>query len=91
MVLPALARWSAEGSHGQTPSRFVVVLIPHVLTIALLILAWVACVHFAVRSPKFSAVGKALWIALLFVGNLLAVPAFFWLYMWRRSSTAGGA
>jgi hypothetical protein len=90
-LFPALAHWGAQGDHAAVPSRFLVVLSAHVFTIALLIFAWAACVRFAVRSPELSAVGKAVWIALLCLGNLLTLPVFFWLYMWRRSSISRAA
>ena len=45
----------------------------------------------AVRSDQFTQEMRIVWVIILFMGNMLAFPVYWWLYLrpWKRPLTRG--
>ena len=58
----------------------------HLLVMALIVALMAFYIVHLFRSDLVASDKKALWAVVLFLGNLLAMPVYWYLYMWPRSS-----
>jgi hypothetical protein len=58
----------------------------HVTVMALVLLLTAFYIVHLFRSDRVPADKKALWAVVLFLGNLLAMPVYWYLYMWPRAN-----
>ncbi len=64
------------------PIAFVVLVAAHFGTMLLLFALLVFYIVFLFKSDRVPQDKKALWAAVLFMGNALAMPVFFYVYVW---------
>jgi magnesium-transporting ATPase (P-type) len=57
-------------------------LLAHLLTMALILGLLVFYVAHAVRSPRVPDNQRVLWAIFLVLGSMIAMPIYFWLYVW---------
>ena len=58
----------------------------HLLVMALIVALMAFYIIHLFRTDLISGDKKTLWAVVLFLGNLLAMPVYWYLYMWPRSS-----
>jgi hypothetical protein len=75
-----------DGGQSQQPSgvpiAFAVLFAAHLGTILLLFALLVFYIVFLFKSDRVPQDKKALWAVVLFMGNALAMPVFFYIYVW---------
>ena len=81
VVVSAWARMSDR--HGA--SVFTAVALVHLATILLTIGLLVWYLHYLCATDRVPSDKKALWAAVLILGNALAFPAFFYWHVWNPS------
>ena len=54
----------------------------------LLVGLWVFYLIYLFRTRNIPKEKKGLWLAVLFFANILAMPFFWYVYVWRNSSSA---
>ena len=91
-----ISRSASGGGHSSGPPvAFLLLFAAHFATI-LLMFALIAFYNvFLFKTDRVPQDKKALWAAVLFLGNMLAMPVFFYLYVWpdewpRRKAGTGG-
>jgi len=71
------------GSHSSGPPvAFVALFAAHLVTMMLMFGLNVFYIVFLFKTDRVPQDKKALWAAVLFLGNMLAMPVFFYLYVW---------
>ena len=87
---------SGGGPHSSGPPiAFLVLFAAHFATILLMFALIAFYIVFLFKTDRVPQDKKALWAAVLFLGNMLAMPVFFYLYIWpdewpRRKAGAVG-
>lgn len=69
-----------DAGHGGR--AFAIVALFHLLTILATIALLVWYIRYVFATNRLPADKKALWATVLLLGNALAMPVFFWLYVW---------
>ena len=64
------------------PAAFVVFFIIHLLTILFMFALMGVYLYILYNSDRVPADKKTLWAVILLFGNMLAMPVFFWIYVW---------
>jgi hypothetical protein len=64
------------------PAAFAVFFIIHLLTILFMFALLGIYLYILYNSDRVPADKKTLWAVILFLGNALAMPVFFWIYVW---------
>jgi hypothetical protein len=91
-----MTRTPADGSHSSgPPAAFLVLFAAHLLTMVLMVGLIAFYIVYLFKTDRVSQDKKALWAAVLFLGNMLAMPVFFVLYVWpdewpRKTRVGGG-
>ncbi len=83
----AISMVSFAGEQGP-PRLFPIIFVLHFLTI---VWAWGLIVFYIVyvfKSDRVPKEKKALWAAVLFLGNMFAMPVFWYLHIWRAPKDA---
>lgn len=71
------------------PELFKYVFILHLLTILLMFVLLTVYIVHAYRTDLVPNDKKVLWVVILFFGNFIAIPIYWYLYMWRPVSLYG--
>ncbi len=71
----------AEPSSG-VPLEFVIFFLVHIATMLLTIALLVFYIAYLFKSDRIPQDKKTLWAVVLFLGNMLAIPFFFCIYVW---------
>src|SRR5687768_5537935 len=88
--MPAFGTMSASSSPpDQFFQDFNLIFRLHLVMMALIVALMAVYIVHLFRTDRVPSDKKALWAVVLFLGNLLAMPVYWYLYMWPRSS--GGA
>jgi hypothetical protein len=80
--------WMSSGagkgaSHGAGPPvAFLVLFAAHFATILLMFGLIAFYIVFLFKTDRVPQDKKALWAAVIFLGNMVAMPVFFYLYVW---------
>jgi hypothetical protein len=64
-----------------------------VLHFAMMLFVWVLIAFYMVylfKTDRVAADKKALWAVVLFMAGLVAMPVFFWFYIWPEHEAAAG-
>ena len=78
--------WTQSARPGEVPDLFKFIFPLHCGTMLITFgLVGVSIVHLF-RTDRVPADKKALWAVVLFLGNMLAFPIYWYLYMWRQPS-----
>jgi energy-coupling factor transporter transmembrane protein EcfT len=66
------------------PAPFVIIFGLHLFTILFSFLLVAFYIYYLFKTDKIPQDKKALWAAVLFLGNIFAMPVFWYLYIWRE-------
>jgi hypothetical protein len=73
----------AEASHSAgAPIAFAVLFIAHLGTMLMMLALIAFYIVYLFKTDRVRQDKKALWAVVLFLGNMLAIPVFFWIYVW---------
>jgi len=64
------------------PAAFLAVVAGHIVTMLLMFGLTAFYIVFLFKTDRVPQDKKALWAVVLFLGNILAMPVFFYLYIW---------
>ena len=62
-----------------------------IMHFAVIILTWCLigfCIYYLFKTDHVKQDQKALWAVVLFLGNMLAMPVFWYLYIWKPADNA---
>ena len=76
---------SVSGSDFGMIIPFEILFILHGLTILLMFCLLAFYITFLFRTDKINNDKKTLWALVLFMGNILSMPVFWYLYLWRNT------
>ena len=81
------------GGRGGPPNFFFLIFALHFDTILEVFALLVVYIIHLFKSPSVAADKKALWAVVLFLGNMLAMPVYWYLYIWKplQADTAPAA
>ena len=82
MFWMASTEGTRAGHHSGPPAAFMVLAAAHFATILLMFGLIAFYVIFLFKTDRVPNDKKALWAVVLFLGNMLAMPVFFYLYIW---------
>jgi hypothetical protein len=75
-------------SEPMSHSSFMLLFVVHVLIIVLVWCLIGFYIYFLFKSDFVKQDQKALWAVVLFLGNMLAMPVFWYLYIWKPAEEA---
>lgn len=86
LILDSLASMFREGANeeGAVPFWLAIILPLHLLTMLLIVLLLVFYITHVFRNDRVDKDKKALWAVVLFLGNAIAMPVYWYLYVWRH-------
>ncbi len=67
---------------GQPLLRFEALFVLHLLTMVWMVGLMVFYIVYLFKTERVSQDKKVLWAIVLFMGHVIAMPIFFWLYIW---------
>jgi hypothetical protein len=76
--------FSGSHEHGGPPAAFKLVFLLHFLTILWIFGLLAFYITYLFKSDRVAQDKKALWAVVLFFGNMIAMPIFWYLYVWRE-------
>lgn len=76
-------------SPAESPDAFLLIFPLHLLTMLEILVLQVIYVVYLFGTDRVRQDKKALWAAVLILGNMIAMPVFWYLYVWRRPDDAG--
>ena len=76
----ALGSYDSDGP----PMLFRVLFVLHFLTMVEMVLLLVVYIVYLLRTDRIAQDKKALWAVVLFCGNMIAMPVFWYLYIWKE-------
>jgi len=74
----------AHDEHRGMPLPIIIFFAGHVLTILWMFALTAFYIVFLFRTDRVAQDKKALWAVVLFLGNILAFPVFWYLYIWKE-------
>ena len=82
---------SSSAHNAQAFDAFKYIFVVHLLTMVLMFALTAAYVVHAFRSDELDQDKRTLWVIVLFFGNMLAFPIYWWLYVRpsRRTNATG--
>jgi hypothetical protein len=76
---------SSSGDPGSGPPFFFFLIFPlHLLTMVLIMALTVFYIVNVFRNERVDKDKKALWAIVLFMGNMIAMPIYWYLYIWKE-------
>jgi hypothetical protein len=88
-ILATMAGMVAQSGHDHAsgpghamPAWFAMIFVLHFLTILIMFVLIAFYIAYLFRTDRVAQDKKALWAVVLFLGNMAAMPVFFWLYVW---------
>ncbi|HUJ72985.1 MAG TPA: hypothetical protein VLZ30_12130 [Verrucomicrobiae bacterium] len=75
-----------SGTHTQAaaPGPFILVFLLHLFTILWMFALLAFYIIYLFKTDHVAQDKKALWAVVLFCGNMIAMPVFWYLYIWRE-------
>ena len=78
----------AGGSHAARPSTTMMIIFPlHLLTMLEIFVLLVIYIVHVFKTERIAQDKKALWAVVLFLGNMIAMPIYWYLYIWSAPHT----
>ena len=75
---------SSEGQNSGVPLSFAVFMVFHVLTMLWMVGLTIIYMVDVFRNERVEKDYKVLWAVVIFMGNLFAMPIYWYLYLWRE-------
>jgi hypothetical protein len=96
LIFIGVAFVSVVGARESGPSTgfpigFALLFAAHFLTMLLMFGLVAFYVAFLFKTDRVPSDKKALWAVVLFLGNMIAMPVFFWFYVWPDGSDGASA
>lgn len=85
MVYFFVSMVSAVGTESGGLDNFDLMFRLHLGTMLLIFALMIFYIVYLFRTPRVPQDKKALWAVVLFMGNMIAMPVFWFLYVWRDS------
>ncbi|MEK6602136.1 MAG: hypothetical protein AABZ09_09670 [Candidatus Binatota bacterium] len=79
-----LTVFSSMGYQGRSPENFDFLFRLHLGTMLLIFVLLVFYLVYLFRTDRVPSDKKALWAVVLFMGNMIAIPIFWYLYIWGK-------
>ena len=79
-----LKDFPASDSHPGIPNAIKIVFLLHFLTILWIIGLQIFYFIYLFKTDRVAKDMKVLWAVILFIGNMFAMPIFWYLYIWRN-------
>ena len=77
-----------ESHNASAPLAFKIVMAVHLAVMAIMFALMIFYVVYLFRMTRQTEAQKILWALFLFIGNIIAFPVFFYLYIWREAEPA---
>jgi hypothetical protein len=78
-----------QGGEGSGPPMFFLIIFPlHLLTMLWIMALTVIYIVNVFKNDRVDKDKKALWAVVIFLGNMIAMPVYWYLYIWREPSLA---
>ncbi len=84
MFATFLSDISSSAAEPEPPLLFFLVIPLQLLTMLVVFILVIIYVVFLFRTETVSQDKKALWAAVLILGNMIAMPVFWYLYVWKQ-------
>lgn len=78
------------GTGGEPPMLMLLIFPLHLLTILEMLALEVVYIVYLFRTDRVDQDKKALWAVVLFLGNMIAMPIFWYLHIWKHVRRTGG-
>jgi hypothetical protein len=78
-----------EPSPGAFPAMFAVIFALHLFTMLLTMGLSIFFIVDVFRNDRVDKDKKVLWAVVLFLGNMIAMPIYWYLYIWKEPAVAG--
>lgn len=80
--------FSGPHTRSEAPAAFQLLFLLHFLTILWIFGLLAFYITYLFKSDRVAQDKKALWAVVLFFGNMIAMPVFWYLYVWREPPSA---
>ena len=78
---------SSGSQHASGPPTIVLIIVPlHFLTMLEILILMVIYIRHVFKTDRVPQDKKALWAAVLLLGNMIAMPIYWYLYIWKGSN-----
>jgi hypothetical protein len=71
------------------PAMFAMIFGLHILTMLIIVALTVFYIVNVFKNDRVNKDQKALWAIVIFLGNMIAMPIYWYLYIWREPAIAG--
>lgn len=90
VIISTLIFMPNQEAEGSGPPMFFAVIIPlHLLTMLWIIALTIFYIVNVFKNDLVDKAKKVLWAVVIFMGSLIAMPIYWYLYIWRESAVAG--
>ena len=79
---------ASDGKGADLPIGFAIIFCLHVLTMLLIMALTVFYMVNVFRNDRVEKDKKVLWAVVLFMGNMIAMPIYWYLYIWKEPAVA---
>jgi len=86
VISSAFASVGNSGGKGEPFKMFQYILPMHLGTMVLMFALMVVYIVHAFRTDRISDDRRVVWVIILFMGNMVAFPVYWYLYLWRSPS-----
>jgi hypothetical protein len=76
---------SGGGQSSQPPVAMMIILPLHFLTMLVMLALLAVYVADVFKTDRIAQDKKALWVVVLFLGNVIAMPVYWYTYIWKAS------
>jgi hypothetical protein len=83
MFWMVMSDFSGGGHSGRPPTLFLIIFPLRLLTMLEVFALLVICIVHVFKTDRVPQDQKALWAVVLFMGNVIAMPIYWYLYIWR--------
>jgi len=83
-VLSQILASFPSGPSQEMPDGFLLIFPLHFFTMILMVVLLVIYIKNVFRNDRVAQDKKALWAVVLFIGNMIAMPIYYYLYIWRE-------
>jgi hypothetical protein len=88
MLVEAMSMMTGPG-HRPEPPLFLLIIFPlHFLTMLEIIVLIVIYIRHLFKTDRVPQDKKALWAVVLFLGNMFAMPVYWYLYIWQQQDSS---
>jgi len=79
----------SPGGSGSFPAMFAVLFALHIFTMLLIMGLSIFYIVDVFKNNRVDKDKKALWAVVIFLGNMIAMPIYWYLYIWKEAAVAG--